>query len=174
MKRRVVLLTVALLVPAFLFAAMAFAAEAEKAATPAPAPPKPEPKYLSLTFGKVGGGEATIKSLLKKERTLLVFFQTACITCKTELEMMKKDLADHPKADVVGIAVDVHPEPVGKFVADMGFPKTVLLDPQFSLGLKVKVTYTPAAAVLDKDGQLVAVVGGFTDGTMDQIKGYLK
>lgn len=172
MKRKLVLLAIALVIPTFLFAATALAAEAEK---PAAAPaPKPEPKYLSMMFNKVGGGETTLKALLKKDRTLLVFFQTACITCKTELEMMKKEFADNTKVDVIGIGVDINPAPVEKFVAEMGFPKTVLLDSKFTLGPKVKVTYTPAAAVLDKEGQLVAVVGGFTDGTMEQVKSYLK
>lgn len=172
MKRKGVLLLAALMIPVFLFAATSFAADEPMKA--APPKPKPEPKYLSMSFDQVGGGQTTLKALLKKNRTLLVFFQTACITCKTELEQMKQEFSGNSAIDVVGVGVDIRPEQVDKFVADLGFPKTVLLDPKFSLGPKVKVTYTPATVILDEGGHLVAVVGGYTDGTIGQIKGYLK
>jgi peroxiredoxin len=172
MKRKSVFFLVACMIPIFLFSATVLAAEHEKAAAPKP---KPEPKYLSMKFKMLGGsGETTLKPLLKKNNTLLVFFQSACISCKTELEVLKADFTDHPKADVVGIGVDVRPAQLESFVANLGFPKTVLLDPQFTLGPKVKVTYTPAVVILDKDGHLVSVIGGYTTGTLDRIKASLK
>jgi peroxiredoxin len=160
------------MIPIFLFAATVLAAEPEKAAAPKP---KPEPKYLSMKFGMLGeSGETTLKPFLKKKYTLLVFFQSACITCKTELESLKADFADNPNADVVGIGVDVRPAQLESFVANLGFPKTVLLDPQFTLGPKVKVTYTPAVVILDKGGHLVSVIGGYTTDTLEKIHASLK
>jgi protein-disulfide isomerase len=171
MKRKSVLRLAALMVPIFLFVATAALAAEQKTTAPKP---KPAPKYFSMKFSKVGGGETTLKDLIKKDRTLLVFFQTACITCKTELKLMKQEFSDNPKFDVIGVGVDVRPDQVAKFVAELGYPKTVLLDPKFTLGPKVKVTYTPAVVVLDEGGHMVDVIGGYTDGTMDQIKKSVK
>lgn len=153
-----------LILPLVLVAFSAMAAEEKKA--PEPAPP---PDHLSLKVKKMEGGEATLKELLKKNNTLVVFFQSACIACTTELSQLKADFPND-KVDVIGVGVDVRLENLKKYVEERSYPKVVLWDPNFDFAPHFNVSYTPAVVLLDKAGRMKGFFGGYTAETIKKIK----
>lgn len=170
MKKNVAFRTIAVVLPFVLFlASVSFAAEPAKGAAPAPLP-----AYMTQKFSLLSGGETTLKEQFTSENNLLVYFQSACITCATELKSLRDAYANSPKVKVIGVGVDIRPDQLKKFVEELGFPKVVLLDSEWKLGPEMMVSYTPAAVLFDKAGNRVFVFGGFTPKTMETIQSKLK
>jgi len=117
---------------------------------------KPAPPYLSIIVDKLdGSGKVTIKDVLKKENTLLVFFQTACSACRGEMSFLKENHANNAKVNIVGISVDMRPDLVKKYQEEAQIPFLFLSDPDYKIPAAFKVTFTPAAVLLDKEGNLI-------------------
>lgn len=136
---------------------------------------KPAPPYLSLTVAKLdGSGDVALKDVLKKEKTLLVFFQTACSACRGELSFLKENFADSPKINIVGISVDVRPEQVNKYKEEYKIPFLFLSDPAYKIPAAFKVTFTPAAVLLDKEGNVVEKFLGYSADTKSSFETALK
>ncbi len=136
---------------------------------------KPAPPYLSMKVAKLdGAGDVMLKDVLKKEKTLLVFFQTACSACRGELSFLRDNFANSSKVEIVGISVDVRPDLVRKYKEEYKIPFVFLSDPDYTVPAAFKVTFTPAAVLLDKEGNLVEKFLGYDAGSKAALEAGLK
>ncbi len=100
----------------------------------------------------------------KSEAVAFVFFNTGCSACMAEMEEVSttaKELGDQ-KLLVFGFAVDKRGEQAVKAYNNIyGFKATYLLDPIFSIPARFGFNYTPAGVILDAQGKIVFLKGGY-------------
>lgn len=133
------------------------------------------PKYMTMEVQKLGGGTAVFKDLLEKnERTLLVFFQTACSSCRGELTLLRDKYSDRKNLQIVGVSVDVRPELVSKFKSDWKLPFEVLSDPDYKIPSVFNISATPACVLLEKDGKIAKKLFGYDSSFEGQLEAALK
>ncbi len=100
----------------------------------------------------------------RSEAIVVVFFNTGCSACMAEMDEASKaarELGD-AKVRVYGVAVDKRGEQSVKAYNEIyQYQVTYLLDPTFSMPPKFGFTYTPACALLDKEGKIVFLKGGY-------------
>jgi peroxiredoxin len=100
----------------------------------------------------------------KSEVVALVFFNTGCSACMAEMDEMSKaslELGDN-KVRVYGLAVDKRGAQAVKAYNEIyGYHATYLLDPTFSMPPKFGFSFTPASALLDRDGIIRYIKPGF-------------
>jgi peroxiredoxin len=148
--------------------------------SPPPAPgaageAPPPPPYLSKEVPKLdGSGKVILQSLLKKEKTALVFFQSACSACRGEMAFLNATYGKNDKVDLVGVSVDFEPGPAARFVQQTGFSGLVLNDPEMQFASMFGVSYTPVVLVLDKKGAVAGRVNGYSDKSKDELANILK
>jgi peroxiredoxin len=136
---------------------------------------KPAPPYLSMKVAKLDeAGDVALKDVLKKEKTLLVFFQTACSACRGELSYLRDNFAGSTKVDIIGISVDVRPDQVKKYKEEYKIPFVFLSDPDYKVPAAFQVTFTPAAVLLDKEGNMVEKFLGYGAETKAALEARLK
>ncbi len=105
--------------------------------------------------------------LLEGKGGLLVFFNTACAACESELIAAKVFLESNPNAfRLVAVAIDQTSDArarVTKFVEEKGIGSvaTILLDPKFEVAEKYGFTFTPASVGV-KGGKIVFSLNGFS------------
>lgn len=149
-----------------LLGAAAFAAD-----EPAPQ----EPKYMGMNLKLLDGGEIVFKDLLaKNEKTLLVFFQTACSACRGELAYLSDSLQKPKNLQIVGVSVDVRPELVKKYRDDNKLPFLFLSDADYAIPATFDVSATPASVLLDKGGKVIEKFMGYNPAVRARMEAQLK
>lgn len=112
---------------------------------------------------------------LGKKVVIINVMQTACSTCKTELQELQK-LAEKykDKLKVFVIAVDSRVPRVKKYVKVYKFPFTFISDPAFSVPAKFGFSYTPCTVFIDLEGKVAEKFGGFTEGDEKKLEEVIK
>lgn len=100
----------------------------------------------------------------KSELLVVVFFNTGCSACMAEMDESSKtakELGDD-KVKVYGVAVDRRGEQAVKAYDEIyKFHVTYLLDTSFTMPPRFGFSYTPASLLLDKNGKIMFMKGGF-------------
>lgn len=168
MKRFVAMLVGAM----FAAGALVTAAGAEEAAAPAPVKyplavgqAVPEFSMPSADGAAVKFGPALFG---QNDKTVLVFINTACSACRSELTLVNKQAEKNAKLKVYAVSVDMTgKEAVENYKKRFKFSVDYVLDPEFTLAPKFGFNFTPAMVVVGKDGKIQAVSAGYTPGQDD-------
>ena len=104
---------------------------------------------------------------VKGKAALLLFFNTTCGACDSEISVTKTYLDKNPDAfQVILIAIDSQKEARAKvdaYVKEKGMSNSmVLMDPKFEIADKYGFPFTPAAVGFGKDGKALFVIKGFS------------
>lgn len=121
-----------------------------------------------VTIKTLDGKDVVIREYVGSEEkpkegngTLIVFFNTACTVCRTELEHLAQ-FQDKGDVEILGISIDMRTAAgVPKFAEQLGVKFNILWDPKFDLGRNLGVYLTPASVYVDKTGKVVSIHKGF-------------
>lgn len=158
-------------------AALALAIAGASVAADAPAP-KAKPvevgdKMVDFELKTLDGKEMSFsKDILgKNEATVLVFMNTNCASCLSEMDAMTNIVLKYgAKVGFFAIAVDMRgADTVGPYSKKNNFKATYLLDPEFTLAPKVGLTYTPSLVIVDKAGVVQFKKGGHKPGDLELV-----
>lgn len=134
-----------------------------------------DPVDPAQTVKTIDGKEVKLAELFKGKPTLLVFFNTACKNCVTELRHVNKLYTKDGKVNVYGIGVDMGGEKVLKvFQSQEQYKYDLLADPDFSVGGAFGFSYTPATVFIDGEGKLKDISTGYGDDSKTKIEAFLK
>jgi len=119
-----------------------------------------------FTLPIYGGGDFKLSDN-KGKTILLTVFQSACTSCKSELQFLN----DFVGKDVEIIAINVDAmggtergdQLLKTYIESMGLKMTFLVDPQFTVGRMYGVAATPGVILIDKEGKFTAMHIGFMD-----------
>lgn len=151
------------------------AAPAASSAVPAVAAPAAGPISVGqscpeLVLKGVDGAAVKLnaEAFKKFDKTAIVFINTACTACRQELILVNKLAQKNPKLKVYGVSVDMAgKEAVEAYQKRMNFELDYLLDPEFLVGPRFGLNYTPGLVVVDKGGKVAGISSGFTAGKDD-------
>jgi len=93
----------------------------------------------------------------------LVYMQTSCAVCRRELITLKA-LAEKIPFKIAAVSVDVSPGRVAKYKEHFGFDFPFFMDPEFKTPSLFGFAYTPALVLIDKQGKIAELKGGFRSG----------
>ncbi len=104
---------------------------------------------------------------VKGKPVLLLFFNTTCGACDSEISVTKDYLDQNKDAfKIILVAIDSAKDARAKvdaYVKEKGMTgHTVLLDSKFEIAEKYGFTFTPAAVGIGKNGKAVLVLKGFS------------
>lgn len=114
----------------------------------------------------LAGGEMNFARDIKGKSSVSVFlfFNTGCSACMAELDEAStaaKELGDE-KLKVYAFAVDKRGEQAVKAYYEIYKHRaTYLLDPTFTMPPKFGFSYTPASLLVDREGRIVFMKGGY-------------
>lgn len=94
----------------------------------------------------------------------IVYMQTSCAVCRRELRFFN-ELSSKYDFKVIAISVDADsPERVVKYKEHFGFKFNFLQDKEFTTPGLFGFAYTPALVLVDKNGKIALLKGGFRPG----------
>jgi len=93
----------------------------------------------------------------------LVYMQTSCAVCRRELQVLKS-LAEKIPFKIAAVSVDVSPGRVAKYKEHFEFDFPFFMDPEFKTPSLFGFAYTPALVLIDKQGKIAELKGGFRSG----------
>lgn len=106
-----------------------------------------------------------VGTVLKGSVGALVYMQTSCAACRKELTALKELLVKFPTCKVAVISVDAGgPERVVKYKEHFGFEFPFFQDPEFKTPDLFGFSFTPALVLVDRDGKIAQLKGGFRPG----------
>lgn len=98
--------------------------------------------------------------------SLILFWNTTCGACDTEISATNEYLHNNPKAfELILIAIDSSKDAktkVDAYIRDKKITAVSLLDPKFEIAEKYGFAFTPAAVGFGKDGKALFVLKGFS------------
>ena len=99
----------------------------------------------------------------KAPLTVIFFMTTACSACFEEIREIHDFSSKHPgKVDAWAVAVDLRgAQTVGPYQKSNRFRVKYLLDPKFSLPRVFGFHYTPSLVVVDANGVILHMKGGY-------------
>jgi len=99
----------------------------------------------------------------KAPLTAILFMTTACSACYDEIREISEFASKHPgKVDALAVAVDLRgAQTVGPYQQSNRFRVKYLLDPKFSLPRVFGFHYTPSLVVVDANGVILHMKGGY-------------
>lgn len=120
------------------------------------------------------GGKASLDSLSKPDRLLLVsFWATWCIPCMEELTHVQKKLKENPSMPLDLITVNVDDEQRSEVPAtmrQMGFSFPVILDPTKQiLGKYHKAGTLPYSVLISPSREIEAEFNGYHESMFDKV-----
>jgi cytochrome c biogenesis protein CcmG, thiol:disulfide interchange protein DsbE len=125
---------------------------------------KPMPNFA---LSDLGGQEVSLESLRGKV-VLIDFWATWCNPCHQQTKILAKLWPEVSQEDVVFLALNSGEpvETVKRFAAKSPFDYPVLLDPEDSVALKLKIEALPTLVVLDREGKISAFQEGLVDAAL--------
>ncbi|MDF1554082.1 MAG: TlpA disulfide reductase family protein [Deferrisomatales bacterium] len=121
---------------------------------------------------KSADGSMVSNETLKDKSAVLVFAQTACSQCRTEMKAIDKNLeAIQEKARVYVVLVDTNEERGAMLYEQMGFKAPVIFDSSYSLPSALGINATPATVVVDKTGTITMKQVGYSPAVISDIMG---
>ncbi len=140
------------------------AAEAEKILAPGDAAP-------SFTFSDGATGVVmSSDSVARGKPLLLVFLQTACRSCYSEMLTLKKLHEGMGGFEVLGVFLDMKPKNFKSYMEENSLPFQFTWDANYSIAQDYGVSFTPASFLLDGERKVVAAYRGFHPGTERTMK----
>lgn len=99
----------------------------------------------------------------KAQLTLIFFMTTACSACYEEIREIHEFVSRHPgKVEAWAVAVDLRgAQTVGPYQKSNRFRVKYILDPKFSLPRVFGFQYTPSLVVVDANGVILHMKGGY-------------
>lgn len=134
----------------------------------------PAAKPLIVFKVKDGSGADVTQDALKGKKTLLVFAQTACSQCRSEVEAINSKydgLAG--KGQIYIVLVDVAGDRALAFYKSQNYKMPVLLDPDFTIPPQVNVRVTPSTVLVDGDLKVIENTSGFKKSELEALLGKL-
>ena len=111
----------------------------------------------------------------KGKVVVLNFMNTVCSTCAAELKDLEKVQAENANIAIYPIAVDMRGEKsVLPYKENSKYTFTFLLDSDFSVGRKYGASYTPFSIVIDKEGNVKEIIGGYNEDAKSRLEKALK
>lgn len=141
-------------------------------AAAAPAPDFESPVMGGQTF-KLADYKGT-KGLV------LAFAQTACSTCRMELKFLNDYVGKSDNYEILMVNVDAIGGTerwntiIKKYMEQQGLTMRVLIDPKMTVARMFKVRATPATVVIDKDGNILESITGYTAEDNGKIEALIK
>ena len=159
--------TLSLLVAALLFASVGSVAAASKLVLEGD-------NAISVT--DMAGKAIPGKQFFGEKKTVLVFSQTACATCRSEISFLTTVAKDYPKLKFAVAIVDmvVDAERANSYLDKLAFTGARITDAKWELANKVGVSFTPATVIVDKDGTVIFMQAGFQAKSEAALKEALK
>lgn len=124
---------------------------------------------VTLPVGLSGGQTVTMDAdyFEKSKLTAIVFMNTSCLACRSELELMnaaKNKFGDD--FNLVAISIDMNGEKaVEMYTKRFKYHATYLLDPEFTVAPMMGINYTPALIVVGNDGKIKDMKTGYNSKT---------
>lgn len=140
------------------------AADAEKVLAPGDAAP-------TFTFSDGATGVVmSSDSVARGKPLLVVFLQTACRSCYSEMLTLKKLREEVGGFEVLGVFLDMKPKNFKSYMDENALPFQFTWDANYSIAQSYGVSFTPASFLLDGDRKVVAAYRGFHPGTERTMK----
>jgi peroxiredoxin len=130
-----------------------------------------QPIPVDLAAKKLDGTEVKIAEIAMGKETLLIFFNTVCKNCYSEIKMVDKLYSKDGKVNVFAVGVDMQGEKIlAPFRDRAELQFEILSDPAFAVPSAFGVTFTPASVVIDAEGKLAEGLPGYTEDTRAKIE----
>lgn len=101
----------------------------------------------------------------------IAYMQTSCAACRKELMALKELEEKYPDLKVVAISVDAgNPARVARYREHFAFSFPFLHDPDFRTPELFGFSFTPALVMVDRDGKIAMLKGGFRPGDEAEIE----
>jgi len=167
------------------FAAVVFSPVMGQAQQAAPAAPAAAVMPVVVGVGSPIGefsltdadGKGVSEKTLAGKPTALVFFQTACSMCAAEVQDVREIAGRNPGFNIVLVSIDMRP-PADKFKSYRknyaGDTAPIWLDSKLALGRRLKLSATPAVALIDSKGNLAELNIGYSAGEKNTLEQSLK
>ena len=98
----------------------------------------------------------------KHEITAILFMTTTCSACKAEMALLHNIASKNDGFKLYAVCVDMEGElTIPAYHEEYGFKATYMLDPDFTIPSKFGFIYTPGLVLLDKEGKIILLKGGF-------------
>jgi peroxiredoxin len=95
----------------------------------------------------------------------VVYMQTSCAACRKEMTALKDLQVKFPQFKVVVVSVDSgSPERVARYREHFGFEFPFFQDPDFKTPELFGFSFTPALVLVDKEGKIALLKGGYRPG----------
>jgi peroxiredoxin len=128
--------------------------------TPPPSQPSPLLAHVLPGFDGKTLGQTPLDTAQGSGRpTVVKFFSSECVRCKTTLEALQRIYEDDADLFVVGVSEDESAEAARRLVDNLGLRFPVMHDPTGQLARKYRVARMPATFVASSNGN-VSWVGG--------------
>ena len=116
-----------------------------------------------MTVTTMAGEKISLKKGFEKEYNLIQFMTTACSACRTELmdlKVFQESVMD--KLAIYPISMDMAGAPaVERYKKKLMIDDTFFLDSEFALPPAFGFNYTPSIAVINKQGKILYMKGGY-------------
>jgi peroxiredoxin len=111
------------------------------------------------------GAKAGVSAIVEGSVSAIVYMQTSCAACRKELMALKGMQAKFPELKIIAISVDVgNPARVKRYKEHFEFDFPFLHDPEFETPELFGFAFTPALVLVDKQGKVALLKGGFRPG----------
>ena len=131
-------------------------------------------KATDLQLKNAEGQAVDLANEMKGKTRVLVFMNTSCSACKTELTHIQKILRSSD-AELVVVSVDFGSfDKVQAYKDTNKFGGTWYQDEDFNVPAKFGFDFTPAAVILDGEGKVLYSTGGYNKRNAKKFEAELK
>jgi len=125
----------------------------------------------TFSFSDVNSGVVMpAETLARGQPLVLVFLQTACRSCYSEMLSLKKLYQDPGGFAVLGVFLDMKPKNFKSYIEENALPFHFTWDANYAIAEAYGVAFTPATFLLDRDRKVASVYRGFHPGTEKAMK----
>jgi len=114
-----------------------------------------------------------------KKGLVIAFVQSACTSCRAELQYFNSFVGTSDAYEIVAINVDLRSgrdswkKAMAEVIKIEGYKMKIALDPKYTAPPVFGVLATPSSAVISKDGKLIGSTTGFGPDSAAEIQKYI-